>query len=143
VNIETPGYISHVSSISPVGNNEMACAWYAGSIEGAADVAIYFSIFNEKTQSWRPPVKLVDRLQSSNESRRYVKKIGNPLLFSDNAGRLWLFYSSVAVGGWSGSSLNFKVSADNGNTWTKSSKMILSPFFNLTENVKNKGIGFG
>lgn len=142
VNSERPGTICHVSSLSPVGDGKMACAWYSGSREGAADVAIYFSVFDEKTQTWRHPVKLLDRLQSSSELRRYVKNIGNPLLFSDNAGRLWLFYSSVAVGGWSGSSLNFKVSSDNGDTWTKSSKMILSPFFNLTENVKNKGLNF-
>jgi len=34
------------------------------------------------------------------------------------------------------------MSADGGRTWTGSSKMILSPFFNLTENVKNKGLLF-
>ena len=141
VNIETPGYISHVSSISPA-DNKMACAWYAGSREGAGDVAIYFSLFNEETLTWGQPVKLVDRLQSSNELKRDVKKIGNPVLFSDSAGRLWLFYSSVTVGGWSGCSLNYKISTDGGSTWTNSSKMILSPFFNLTENVKNKGILF-
>lgn len=142
INRERTGTISHVSSISPLGQNNMACAWYAGSREGAGDVSIYFSQFDEESQNWGEPVVLVDRLQSSRELQRYVKKVGNPLLYTDTTGRLWLFYSTVTVGGWSGCSLNYKISTDGGSTWSESKKMILSPFFNLTENVKNKGISF-
>jgi predicted neuraminidase len=139
---ERPGTISHVSSISPAGNNKMACVWYAGTREGARDVAIYFSIFDEEKATWTKPIILVDRGQCCRELKRYIKKVGNPLLFSDKEGRLWLFYASITFGGWSGSSLNYKISEDGGYTWSKSRKMILSPFLNLTNNVKNKGINF-
>lgn len=139
---ERPGSISHVSSISPAGNNKIACVWYAGSREGARDVAIYFSIFDEEKATWTKPIILVDRGQCCRELKRYIKKVGNPLLFSDKEDRLWLFYSSITFGGWSGSSLNYKISEDGGYTWSKSRKMILSPFLNLTNNVKNKGISF-
>ncbi len=140
INQEKPNTICHVSSIAPVDENMMVSTWYAGSREGARDVAIYFSIFDEKKMEWTEPVVLVDREQASNELKRYVKKIGNSLVFNDKNDRLWLFYASITFGGWSGSSLNYKVSLDRGRTWSKSRKMILSPFFNLTNNVKNKGI---
>ena len=137
---QAPGTIAHVSSIAPAGNNRMACVWYAGSREGAADVSIYYAVYNEKDGTWTDPVVLVSREQASRELGRYIKKLGNPVIFSDKEGRLWLFYASVTVGGWSGTSLNYKTSTDEGLTWTKSRKMMLGPFFNLAANVKNKGV---
>jgi predicted neuraminidase len=50
---------------------------------------------------------------------------------------LALVYVSVAVGGWSCSSLNVKQSLDGGQTWTPSQRLGLSPFFNVSELVKN------
>jgi predicted neuraminidase len=51
-----------------------------------------------------------------------------------------LLFASAAIGGWSTCSLNYKVSADEGRNWTPSRKLVLSPFFNLTQNVKNKPV---
>lgn len=140
INVEKPGSICHVSSITTAINGKMACVWYSGSREGAADVAIYFSIYNEIDGTWNSPAVIVNRHLCSRELRRYVKKVGNPMLFTDREGNIWLFYASIFAGGWSGSSINYKVSKDDGQTWTKSRKMILSPFFNLTNNVKNSGV---
>ncbi len=140
VNDAGPGAICHVSSVCPAGDGKVACTWYQGSWESAPDTAIYFSVFDEAESRWSPPVVLVDRNTCSGELKRYVRKVGNSLIYRDGKGRLWLFYSSVIFGGWSGSSLNYKFSDDNGKTWSRSEKLILSPFFNLTENVKNKGI---
>lgn len=142
VNVEKPGSISHVSSISPTVGNRVACVWYAGSREGAKDVSIYFSVFDEEKAVWTEPIILIDRKRCSEELNRYVKKIGNPLILRDKRGRIWLFYASVFFGGWSGTSINYKFYQDGGYSWSKSRKMILSPFLNLTNNVKNKGINF-
>jgi predicted neuraminidase len=130
----------HVSSVSPAGEATMACVWYEGSREGAADVSIYLSFFDENRSQWAAPAKLIDRRQCSSELGRYVRKLGNPMLFNDGNGRLWLFFSSVVAGGWSGSSLNYKVSQDGGRSWSRAEKIVLSPFFNLTNNVKNGGV---
>jgi predicted neuraminidase len=140
VNEARPGKICHVSSVCPAGTGKVACTWYSGSGESRPDVAIYLSIFDEATSRWSVPRVIVDRDSCSKELKRYVRKVGNSLIYRDGRGRLWLFYSSVIVGGWSGSSLNYKVSIDDGKTWSGSKKLVLSPFFNLTENVKNKGI---
>lgn len=138
VNDELPGFISHVSSITSAGPGKMACVWYSGSIEGAPDVSIYLSIYNEEESTWSEPSVVMSRVQASGELGRYIKKLGNAVISSDNNGRLWLFYTSVTVGGWSGTTINYKVSHDQGNTWTASRKMLLSPVMNLTNNVKNK-----
>jgi predicted neuraminidase len=143
VNEARPGKICHVSSICPAGEGKVACTWYSGSKESGPDVAIYLSVFDEATSRWSVPRVIVDRDSCSKELKRYVRKVGNSLIYRDGRGRLWLFYSSVIFGGWSGSSLNYKLSTDNGQTWSRSRKLILSPFFNLAENVKNKGINLG
>ena len=80
----------------------------------------------------------MDRVSASRELSRYVKKVGNPLLFSDPGGRLWLVYVTIAVGGWSGSSLNITWSDDGGSNWSKSQRLTLSPFFNISELVRNR-----
>jgi len=90
--------------------------------------------------SWSKPRIIVDRVSASRELSRYVKKVGNPLLFSGPGNRLWLVYVTVAAGGWSGSSLNIKVSDDGGITWSDSRRLTLSPFFNISELVRNRPV---
>jgi predicted neuraminidase len=140
INDEIADIQCHASSITSAGKDRMVSVWYAGSREGAKDVALYRSFLDEKKNSWSSAEVLINRENSSGELKRYVKKIGNPVIFSDKKDRLYLFYSTVSIGGWSGASVNYKVSLDRGVTWTASRKMVLSPFLNLTNNVKNKGI---
>lgn len=131
---------SHVSSLTWLGDGKIACVWYGGSREGAKDVNIYYSVYDRKTGLWSKERVLVSPASSSRELGRYIKKVGNAVIFRDQENRLWLFYVSVSFGGWSGSSLNYKVSMDQGEIWTPSRKLILSPFFNLSNLVKNKPI---
>lgn len=139
VNQAKPGVRCHVSSIAVAGENRLICTWYAGSEEGAQDVAIYQAFYEEDTGTWSEPQVLLDRQKSSAELRRWVRKVGNAVVLNDNYDRLWLFYASM-LGGWSTASLNYKMSQDGGKTWSASQKLILSPFFNLTNNVKNNGV---
>ena len=140
INNEIDGIQCHASSITSAGKYRMVSVWYAGSREGAKDVALYISYFDEKKLGWTDTEVLITRDDSSRELKRYVKKIGNPVIFSDKKDMLYLFYSTVSIGGWSGTSINYKTSLDRGTTWTASRKMLLSPFLNLTNNVKNKAV---
>ncbi len=135
---ELPGVMAHVASIAPLDQGRMAAVWYAGSREGARDVAIFFARYDGR--QWQPPRLLVDLQSCSRDTAMRVKKVGNPVIFRDLESRLWLVYASVVEGGWSATSLNYMVSTDSGETWTPSRKLFLSPFFNLTYNVKNKAI---
>jgi predicted neuraminidase len=68
--------------------------------------------------------------------RRHVRKLGNPVAGRDPAGRIWLFFVSVSVGGWAGSAINAVVSTDEGETWGAPRRLIASPFFNVSTLVK-------
>jgi predicted neuraminidase len=139
VNQAKPGVICHVSAIAVAGEDKLMCTWYAGSREAAPDVAIYAAFFQESTGIWTEPRVLLDRRLSSAELKRWVRKLGNAVVMNDRRGGLWLFYATM-LGGWSTASLHYKVSRDEGHTWSASRKLIVSPFFNLTNNVKNKGL---
>lgn len=140
VNEARPGMMCHVSSIAPAGDKKLICTWYAGSREAATDVAIYAAFFDLDRETWSPPQVLLTPQKSTQELGRLVRKLGNALVFNDGRGRLWLFYAAMTYGGWSATSLHYKVSNDGGQTWSPSRKLFLSPFFNLTTNLKNQGV---
>lgn len=130
---------SHVASICVLPDGKLGAAWYGGTREGHKDVAIYFSTRSkDKDGQWSEPQTVVTRESAVAELQRHVRKVGNAVVFADAKGGLWLVYVSVAVGGWSGSSLNLKRSFDKGHTWTRSQRLTLSPWFNISELVKNK-----
>lgn len=137
---ETYGTMRHVSSLTPIGQGRLMAAWYEGSEEGAADVTINSAVYDEHTLRWAAPSVLVTPEQSSMELNKYIKKVGNGLIYKDVSGRLWLFYVTISAGGWSNSSINYKISMDNGSTWGRSRQIITSPFINISTNIKNKPI---
>jgi len=51
-------------------------------------------------------------------------------------GQIRLFYVTVSVGGWGGSSVTMTTSPDDGKTWTPARRLITTPFFNLSTLVK-------
>ena len=129
--------MSHVSSLSELPDGRLAATWYAGSREGAGDVAIYFSTRGPADTRWSLPRAIVTRESATRDLNRYIKKVGNAVVFADSAGKLSLLYVTVSIGGWSGSSLNLTSSIDGGATWSQSQRLTLSPFFNLSELAKN------
>lgn len=133
--------MAHVASICELADGKLAAAWYSGSKEAAPDVAVYFAVRGSaETDSWSSPRVIADAASSSRELGRLVRKVGNAVLFLDKNERLWLIYVTMPFGGWSASSLNWKVSTDEGATWSKSKRLTLSPFFNMSELVRNDPI---
>ena len=137
INPDSPQPMSHVASICELPDGRLAAAWYAGSREGAGDVSIYFATRAQTEDRWSAPRAIVTRESAARDLNRAIRKVGNALVFADSAGKLWLLYVTVSIGGWSGSSLNLTTSANQGSTWTPSRRLTLSPFFNLAELVKN------
>ena len=129
----------HVGSICEMPNKQLGAVWYGGTREGAKDVAIFFSRKPPGSgATWSTPRIIVDRASATRELNRYIRKVGNPTLFSGPGKQLWLIYVTITLGGWSGSSLNVKISQDSGHTWTDSQRLTLSPFFNISELVKGR-----
>ncbi len=131
----------HVASLCEMPGGKFVAAWYGGTREGAKDVAIFLSFLDPRKEgSWTEPEVVVDRISASKELYRYIKKVGNPVVFSDPMDRLWMIFVTIPFGGWSCSSLNVKISNDGGDTWTDTTRLTLSPFLNISELVRNNPV---
>ncbi|MCS7119616.1 MAG: sialidase family protein [Nitrososphaerota archaeon] len=97
----------HAPTIAQLPGGDLLAAWFAGSREGASDVAIYCSRFSG--DSWSDPEVLADVPGKSDQ---------NPVLFVDPNGVVWLWYVSHDQGGPS-SIIMYKKSFDGGNTWSE------------------------
>ncbi|HWV94547.1 MAG TPA: exo-alpha-sialidase, partial [Vicinamibacterales bacterium] len=83
VNPGSPFAMSHVSSLSELPDGRLAATWYAGSREGAGDVAIYFSTRTPADTRWSLPRAIVTRELATRDLNRYIKKVGNAVVFAD------------------------------------------------------------
>src|SRR5262249_39394169 len=124
----------HSATAIELSDGTLRAFWYGGTREGASDVAIYTSAYSGG--AWTPESVIVRREQAQRQLQRYLRKLGNPVAGRDPRGRVWLFYVSVSVGGWAGSSINAIVSDDEGKTWSAPRRLITSPFFNISTLVK-------
>jgi len=75
-----PGTFHHASSVVAFPNGEVLVAWYSGSYETSPDCRILLA---RGPHPWSAPQTLVDTPDRAD---------GNPVLFLDRRGRLWLFY---------------------------------------------------
>ncbi|MCJ8314341.1 MAG: exo-alpha-sialidase [Saccharospirillaceae bacterium] len=126
----------HSSNVIELFNGDLLVSWFAGSREGHRDVAIYTQRFKQDTQTWQNILKVTDAQQSSVELNRYIKKVGNAVITQIEDKHLMMFYVSVSIGGWATSQINIKHSFDNGQSWDKASRMVSSPFFNISTLVR-------
>lgn len=96
---------SHASTLVELRNHDIMAAWFGGTAEGNADVAIWSSV--RSRNGWSKPVQL---------AREPGTPTWNPVLFYSRDGRLWLYYkfgpgpqSWTAARRWSG---------NDGKTWS-------------------------
>ena len=129
---------AHVSSICELPDGRIVAVWYAGSREGARDVGIYIATRNAGvTNAWSTPVSAGTHEAAGEETFRYVKKVGNAIVFSGTNNQLHLLYVTTGFGGWSCRQINLKTSTNGGAKWSRSHRLGLSPFLNISELVKN------
>jgi predicted neuraminidase len=132
------GPSAHSASLTELADGRIALAWFAGSREGASDVAIVMSILDHGT--WSAPRPIVQRADVARDLGRVIRKLGNPLLWRDPQGVLHCWFVSVSYGGWAGSAINHIASNDGGASWSPITRLITSPFFNLSTLVHNPPI---
>jgi predicted neuraminidase len=96
---------NHASTLVELKNGDILAAWFAGTKEGAPDVAIYASRLH--AGAWSAPVEL---------ARADKVACWNPVLFHTKDGRLWLYYKyGTHPATWLGAR---KFSTDEGQTWS-------------------------
>ncbi len=124
---------NHGASLAAFPDNTILACWYAGDHEGARDVQIFCSRSEDKGSNWSYPVSVVGVGESPTRSWFKSKTVGNVALYLDDDNTLWMFYSSVVFGGWSGSHVDYKTSRDFGRTWSNGTRYI-GTFGNLPRN---------
>lgn len=132
---------AHAVNLLALANGDVLASWFAGSKEGAPDVAIYLARWHAAGTGhhgglWSEPRAVATRAATQAATGRYVRKLGNAVLGQDPEGRLHLWFVSVAFGGWAGSSINQQVSDDEGRTWTPAQRLVTSPFLNISTLVR-------
>ena len=132
----------HAASLMTLNDGAVRAFWFAGTREGAADVSIYSSVYDTKSANWSAPTVVMDRISAEKGLSRYVAKLGNPVPARLPDGRLQLFFVTVSIGGWAGSSISSIISDDEGITWSNPQRLISSPLLNLSTLVKSPSIAF-
>lgn len=100
--------MNHASTVVETETGDLLAAWYAGSAEKAEDVAIYASRRSKAGQKWSEPIVIADTPEHSE---------GNPVLWVDPNGSIWLFYVTMYGYSWNDCKIKYKMSEDHGATW--------------------------
>ena len=132
----------HAASLIVLKDGAIRAFWFAGSREGAPDVVINSAVFDPQAARWSAPTVVMDRVKAEKGLSRYIKKLGNPVPARMSDGRLQLFFVTVSIGGWAGSSISTMISDDEGLTWGQPQRLITSPLINLSTLVKSPAIPF-
>jgi predicted neuraminidase len=127
---------THAASEIELKDGRIRAFWFSGSSEGAKDVEIHSAVFNPASGLWGAEQTVATREGTEQSVKRYISKLGNPVAGRAADGTLWLYYVTVSMGGWAGSSITAMTSVDEGATWSPARRLITSPFLNISTLVK-------
>jgi predicted neuraminidase len=126
----------HSPTVVELSTGALLAVWYGGNREGSQDVLLYRSVFDQKKGQWGKVTPLTGPKETQSDLNRYIRKIGNPSLLRDRSGKIWLFYVTVSIGGWSGGSISYRTSLDDGAHFSPAKRLVTSPFFNISTLVR-------
>lgn len=134
---------THAASVIELKDGRIRAFWFSGSSEGAKDVEIHSAVFDPASGLWGAEQAVATREGTEQSVLRYISKLGNPVAGRAADGTLWLYYVTVSMGGWAGSSITAMSSADEGATWSPARRLITSPFLNISTLVKGAPFLYG
>ncbi len=108
-NIPTPCVSNHASNLLELGNGDLLCTWFGGSMEGTPDVSVYLSRYDRNRAVWLAAQKVSDDPTRSEQ---------NPALFHHPSGDIWLLYTGQVKTDQGTSIVRVQRSADDGQTWS-------------------------
>lgn len=119
---------------SPAG--EQVVFWFSGQKEGHRDVHIVRAKLRNG-QLVEAPQKVLGPTQLSALAKRYIKNVGNPVVWYQQ-GRLVLAVVNVSVGGWATARVDILSSEDEGLTFQYERVLRASPFFNISTLIRTR-----
>jgi predicted neuraminidase len=109
---ETPGGdYKHPASITELSNGDLYLAWYGGMGEYEGDTKVHAMRLRQGEVHWQGPEVIADTPNRGD---------GNPVVWQEPDGPLWLFYVVRYGDTWSQSRIKGKISKDAGQTWSDS-----------------------
>lgn len=109
---ESPGgRYKHPAAIEELANGDLYIAFYGGAGEYEGDTAVYGARRSKGSDKWTTPQVIADTPERSD---------GNPVVWQQPDGPLWLFYVVRYGETWADSIIKFKYSLDSAKTWTDS-----------------------
>jgi predicted neuraminidase len=97
---------AHASSLLAMPANHAAVLtafWFAGDRESAPNVQIAASQFDRASQQWTAARLVVDRFSVGQQLGFGLRRLGNPVAWTDSSGRVHLFVVATGWGGWAAS----------------------------------------
>lgn len=131
----------HAPSLVELADGRIRAFWFAGSREGASDVAIHSSVFDPETGQWGEEERVLTRMEVARGLNRHIRKLGN-MVAVRRGERIDLYVVAVSFGGWSGSRVAVAESRDQGRTWQVQKTLVTSPFLNLSTLVKTRPVRY-
>ena len=116
--IPTPCVSNHASNLMELGDGDLLCAWFGGSMEGSSDISIYMARYDRSRDVWLDPVRMSDDATRSEQ---------NPALFRHPSGELWLLYTAQEKADQGTAVVRLRRSADEGRTWSETVDLVGRP----------------
>jgi predicted neuraminidase len=109
--------VHHASSIAEAANGDLLVTWYGGSYESADDEALFMARRKKGERTWEQARLLL---------RNPEAPVGNAVVFTDQHDRVWVVWGRlearqplIAHTGWERTRLYYRISEDNGYTWSE------------------------
>ena len=109
---------AHASSLLAMPQDSpavLSAFWFAGQREGAPDVQIAASQFDRASARWLPARFVVNRSVVGDALGFGLRRLGNPVAWTDATGRIHLFVVATGLGGWAAGRVLHLVQSSTGN----------------------------
>lgn len=130
---------AHASALTPLAGERMLAFWWAGSRESGPDVKVFASTWAKG--AWSAPREVASR-ESLGKALGYgVRRIGNPVAWTDRDGKVHLYVVATGLGGWAAARIAHLVSNDAGASFALRRVLPTSPLFNTSTLVRTAPVG--
>lgn len=133
--LSNPFPSAHSSSLTDFGDR-LLVAYFAGSREGASDVKIMAHFVDKSTLHSTLPHEILSAQTLSNLTGKFIKKLGNPLIFKGANGNLHFFVVGVSLGGWATSKIYHLQLSDDLETLTLRDELRLGLLGNFSHLIR-------